>query len=421
MQRNPGEDGHGTGQAAGRRRVGEPVARLLLFLAFAALFLGVGIAFVSTRVYVEEADLFDADIRRVVHDLARSGGPHLRSKVHPLFVLFLNPLGVLLNGVIGRPRPAALLLNAGAAALGVVLFRELLIRLGVGRGGSTLWSVVFGLSASQLFFGAFPETYSFSGASLLLLFVAFAAPRPSSARCLGAALVSFGVTTTNLVAGVLLAWLRPPEGTRRYPPLARAAGFGCVVVAMAACLSLVQKRIAPATTLFFLPSSFSEEASYVALPRDAASFLRRAGDVTGSLLFTSLAAPGLHVEWPEGQPPMVRFGAWRLASWPHAALWVALLLAGVWGLLRRGRPNPLVRALLLWIAFNLGLHFLYGEALFLYSCHWTFAVLAVTAVGVEAGCPVRARPAVPALLTVMAGLQAWANGSLLVELHGLYR
>jgi hypothetical protein len=118
---------------------------------------------------------------------------------------------------------------------------------------------------------------------------------------------------------------------------------------------------------------------------------------------------------------MVRFGAWRLASWPHAALWVALLLAGVWGLLRRGRPNPLVRALLLWIAFNLGLHFLYGEALFLYSCHWTFAVLAVTAVGVEAGCPVRARPAVPALLTVMAGLQAWANGSLLVELHGLYR
>jgi hypothetical protein len=45
----------------------------------------------------------------------------------------------------------------------------------------------------------------------------------------------------------------------------------------------------------------------------------------------------------------------------------------------------------------------------------------VAAVGVEAGCPARARPAVPALLAAMAGLQAWANGSFLVELFALYR
>jgi hypothetical protein len=391
-------------------------------VAFAAVLFGVGLAFLSTRVYVEEADLFDADMRRVVHDLARDGGPHLRSKVHPLFVLFLNPLGLLLKAVIGRPRPAALLLNVVVAALAVVLFRELLIRLGVRRHRSTLWSAVFGLSASQIFFGVFPESYSFSGASLLLVFVAFAAPRPAWARCLAAALVSFGVTTTNLVAGVLLAWVRSPNGMSRARALARALGFACVVVVMAAALSLVQKWIAPTTALFFLPSSFSEETSYVVRPRDAASALRRARDLAETLLFSSLAAPELRVAWRDEEPPVTRFGAWRLAGWLHAACWVALLLAGWTAFWRRqSQSGALVRALLLWIAFNVGLHSLYGETFFLYSCHWTFAVLAVAAVGVEEGCPSWARPAVPSLVAAMAGLQAWANASFLVELYRLYR
>lgn len=398
-----------------------PVARLLLFLAFAALFLGVGLVFVSSRVYVEEADLFNADLRRVVHDLAREAGAHYRTKVHPLFVLFLNPLGVLLKQTVGRPRLAALVLNAAAAALGVVLFRELLVRLGVGRGRSTLWAVVFGLSASQLFFGIFPETFAFSGASLLLLFVAFAAPRPAWARCLAAALVSFGVTTTNLVAGVLLAWSRRPDGTSRSRALVRAACFGAAVVALAAGLSLVQRRIVPTAELFFLPSNFGEEASYVVWPEDAASALRRAGDLADSLLFSNLVAPELKVEGAGESPPKVRFGAWRLAGWSHAALWVVLLIVAGYGLWRRHSRGPLLPALLLWIAFNALLHSVYGEPFFLYSCHWTFAVLAVAAMGVEAGVAARIRPAVPVLLAAMAGLQAWTNGSFLVELLGLYR
>jgi hypothetical protein len=334
----------------------------------------------------------------------------------------LNPLGVLLKELIGRPRPAALLLNAAAGALGVVLFRELLIRLGVGRGRSTLWSMVFGLSASQLFFGVFPETYSFSGASLLLLFVVFATPRPAWARCLAAALVSLGMATTNLVAGVVLAYLRPPGTAGRHRALPRAVAFGGAVVVIVAALSLVQKRIFPGSTLFFLPSSYAEEASYMSWPQDGAALLRRAGDLTRSFLVANLAAPELRVERPAGVPPVTRFGSWRPAGWLHAAVWVALLLAGWSALRRRELPGrAIVQALLLWIAFNVGLHSLYGETLFLYSCHWTFAVLAVAAAAVEAGCPARARPAVPVLVGAMAGLQAWTNGSFLVELYRLYR
>jgi hypothetical protein len=403
-----------------RGRSREPVVRLLLFLAFAALFLGVGQEFVETRVYETEADLFSADVRRVVHDIARGAGRHYRTKVHPLFVLFLNPLGSLLKEVIGRPRLAALLLNAAAAAAGVVLFRELLIRLRVGRGRSTLWSVLFGLSASQVFFGAFPETFAFSGASLLLLFVVFAAPRTAWARSLAAALVSFGVTTTNLAAGAFLAWSRRPEGMSRPRAVVRVAVFASVVVALAAGLSVVQKRVAPGAELFFLPTSLGEEASYVVWPRDVASAVRRAGDLAESFLFSSLLAPRLLVERPEGLP-RVRFGSWRSVGWPHAALWVALLGVAACGLSRTRPAGPVLRALLLWIAFCALLHSVYGEPFFLYSCHWTFAVLAVAAVGVEAGCPARARPVVPVLLAAMAGLQAWANGSFLVELFALYR
>jgi hypothetical protein len=194
------------------------------------------------------------------------------------------------------------------------------------------------------------------------------------------------------------------------------------VIVIAALLSLVQKRMSPGTEVFFLPSSVAEEMSYLSTPRDAPAALRRVSDLARSFLLSNLAAPELRVTQPEGPPPVARFGALRPVGWVHAVLWIALLLAG--GMARWRRDllgRPLVRALLLWIAFNLGLHFFYGDILFLYSCHWTFAVLAVAAVAIEAGCPARARRAVPALLCLMAGLQAWANGALFIELHRLYR
>lgn len=405
-----------------RGRTSRLLGQLGLFVGVGALYFGIGLAFLETGVFLDDADLFDADIRRVVHDLARRDGWHYRTKVHPLFVLFFNPLGLALKTWLVRPRPVALLLNAAAAALGVVLFRELLARVGVERSRARLWTAVFILSASQLFFGVFPETFAFSGASLLLLFVVFAASHPSRPRAFLAALVAFGVTTVNLVAALLLVLLRQPAGTPPRKALGRVAAFGAAVVLTAMALSLVQKSYSSRTELFFLPSSYTEEADYTFRPQSVAAVVERAADLARSVLFTSLAAPSLAVRWPDKLPPLVRFGWWDLASAAHAVVWMGLVLAGVTAWRRREwRALPLVRALALWLGFNLAVYSFYGTTFFLYSSEWTFAVLALAACALEAGVGERRGRVASGALVALAGLQAWANGSLLLELHRLYR
>ena len=147
---------------------------LLAFGASLALYFGIGQALAPGRMF-ERPDLaLGTDVPRVIADLTRFEANHYRTKVHPLFVILLNPLGLALKELLGAPRPAALLLNAGAGALGVALFHLLLRRLGVAWIRAILWTALFALSSSQLFFGSIPETYAFSGASLLLLFVMFA-------------------------------------------------------------------------------------------------------------------------------------------------------------------------------------------------------------------------------------------------------
>jgi hypothetical protein len=404
------------------RRAKAILARVALFVAVAAVYFGIGMAFIETQVFSNDADLFDADMRRVVHDIARRDGVHYRTKVHPLFVLFFNPIGVFLKTWMVRPRAVAVLLNAAAAALGVVLFRELLIRLGMKPGRAGLWTAVFALSASQVFFGVFPETFAFSAAGLLLLFVTFSAKTPSRLGVFLSSLVAFGITTVNLVASLLLSILRQPPGTPPRRAVGRAITLGAAVVAAAVALSLVQKAYAPSTEVFFLPSSLAEEATYTSRPQSVGAAAVRAGDLVRSALFTSLAASALAIRRPADLPPVTRFGGWSVASAIHALVWLALLLGGAraWRL-RQWRGQPLVRALVLWVAFNLALYSFYGTTFFLYSGQWTFAVLALAASALEDGLSDRHRRASAIALLALVSLQLWTNGALLLELHRLYR
>ena len=52
----------------------------------------------------ERADLaLGADVPRVIADLTRFEANHYRTKVHPLFVILLNPPGALLKELLGAP------------------------------------------------------------------------------------------------------------------------------------------------------------------------------------------------------------------------------------------------------------------------------------------------------------------------------
>jgi hypothetical protein len=417
-----------------RSRVRLGRSPLVLGSAFFLLYLGWGLTFFlrAARVFYFTDQVFDADIPTRIMDLARFGGPH-RTRLHPLFALLLNPIGQAVRaglraaGVDQSGRVTAILMTALAGAAGVALFHVLLRRFGLDSRLAWLWSVLFGLSSSQLFFGCMPESFVFSALSLLVLFALSAPPLPRPAALVLAGVASFGMAVTNLAAALLVQASSLPWGRPR-PALRRLVVFGLGVVLLTALLSLVQLWVYPGSSPFFLPTSLHRDDLLSFVVSDCPSEIaERGGEVIGHLFFANLVAPRLEVNEPGGFRTEVDFAplsfeSLRAGGLVHGFVWAGLLLAGLLSQGGRGLNRWPVTGLLLWLALHGALHFVFGTSLFLYSCQWTFAVVALGAFSLDplvAGRPARRR-ALLVLLLLLIGIEAFSNTGFLLEILRLF-
>jgi len=368
---------------------------------------------------------FDADLELWTIDLARPQGPHERTRIHPISVLLLNPAGSALRGPLrmaGAERTAWLasgLLCAVAGGIAVGAFRALLARLGVARSRARLWTLLFGCSATQIFFSAVPESYAFSALSLVLVFVVAAGRDSSPLARVAAGVFSFGITATNLVAvglaSATAAARRRPGGRLR----ACTVELGAVLLTTAA-LSLAQRAVYPTAPLFFVPGPLPPgQAEGIAVPPTVGAALARAAAVASHLGFTGLAAPRLMVGLDANGHTIVDFAKTAIltptpAAAGHWLLWALVLVQAGRGL-TSAAPTPATRALALWLGFEAALHLFFGTSLFLYSGHWVFAVVALAAAGLEVR-PFGAPRVTAAALLALLGLQLAANATLVRQL-----
>jgi hypothetical protein len=382
----------------------------LIFFLFFALYLLLSSAFLLKTSVFSNYVLFNTDIPRVIGDMTIFGGDHYRTKVHPLYVLLVNPLGSSLVRVIGSELGTATLLNSFLGAAGVLLSFIFFSQYMEKVFDAWLLAFVFGMSASQLIFGILPETASLAVCSLIVTYTLFVVSlKKSRANFLPwvlAGVFTLGVTTTNFVQTLICFGIcsflasdgrRPPEspvraGRGNFKPGTwlrwglRVAGFVTAVVLVTAGLALLQRAIYPSASLFFLPESYSEDLHYV----DLTAF-RKPLEVLGQLLkhflVINFIAPSPHlVSGPPGSLPAVDF---RVSTFhPYGIVALALWIAW-WA--RRGlnfRPagkapgfsSALILGFLLCLGFNLALHSIYGlDDMFLYTGNFTFPVLGILA------------------------------------------
>ena len=393
----------------------------------------------APRLFVHLDQVFDADLGLWTIDLARPQGPHGRTLVHPLAVLFFNPLGSALRwllqaaGVGFAARLSASLLCAAGGGAAVGAFRLLLHRLGVAPARARAWALVFALSASQVVFSALPESFVFSALGLVVVYTVAANPGAREWSRVAAGVFAFGVTVTNLGAVALArsAGLSWRESTRR---AAAVVGRHVVLVLLlAAALSLVQVAVYPTAHVFFRPEPLGSayRLAVEGLPSPGA-VARRGLEVASHLGFVCLAAPRVTVRVTDESGTKVDFPprpwrALRPAGGVHAVLWGLLLLGGahgVRGALAAGndRRRGILAALVGWLVLQAALHLVFGTSLFLYSAHWTFAVVVLTAVGVEStlrSSGKRAGLLMVALCAVVV-LQALANAALVADILRLF-
>lgn len=390
------------------------IASCAVFFIFWAFYFQLGSWMAATGLLDIPHDvLFGADIKRNVDDIANFRAEHWRTRTHPMFVLFFNPPGEVLKHLAGSAATAAILLNSASGALcagaSVALFRRLMLPLST----AVLMSCLLGLTAAHVFFGSIPETYIFSAAGLILHYIAFVR-RPGALRYfVPLGVFSLGVLVTNFAQGGILFFFSLP---RRQAPryyLTRMALYGGSVLGVSGALNVAQKVVHPETGLFFLPRVVTYEMKFVdsSRPVDRA---KRIGFLAEHLILLNVVAPRPDVS--DSHPPSVTFEPHhppRLHAPGMAAmaLWLTLVARSAWNVARRGLlGDPLCKALLACMGFNLVLHSVYGYPFFLYVCNWTAASVVLVARSI--GGPAKAAwPAAGtnALLTALVALLATNN------------
>ena len=433
LQGEPGEP-----QPRGRpgRKPARVIAAALGFTGFFATYLYFGSAIARTGILHYFNVLFQADCPRVIADLTSTDTEHYRTAVHPLFVLFFNPIGVLLARAIGSQELAGRLLCSTFGAATVVLAAEFFIASGLGVVRSWLWACVLGFSSAQLFWASAPESFVFSSAALALMGLVTVVRRDRLAASVAAGVLVLGITLSNFAQAILLfrAGARPGRGR-----MARVGLFAAVVLGCAIVLSIAQKLLYPTAVWFFVATPYAEDVGYLARLDAPALVAERGAIVADHLVVFNVVAPRPHVVpldatltdalvrnvrtlLPARSPPLaLTFGANGLATmyregYMAALLWIVLIVLAVVRA-RKSRLAPIQSALLLCVAFNGVLHFVYGDALFLYAPDWTFAAVASVALALGNAGGRAGNLALGALIALLASNDL----ALMRDVVGLYR
>lgn len=343
---------------------------------------------------------FESDPRRV-YDLGldRKSIQHHSTSHHPLFSLFYFPPIFLMTEGLGLDGAAATgILLALVAALWLALAYMTLRLLGLKRIDSAVFTALMTTSAAAMFWFPVPETFSFGALTLMAVIAAAAMieKRGGAPAWFFIAIAAFSMTmtTTNWLAGLSLLFVFLPwiVATRR--------AAESMILVLAAWT--VQHTIFPEADTFLnifrgseVDYVFNEEALGI-LPKLIAFF------------FHGIVMPDISVAYGYRltvQPKLP--GEGDVHSLFAAALWAALLAAGLWGAVTRTKKNGLARSkaaivLGLAIAGQFLITILFGIESFLYSAH--FAPLLVLLAAFSALTPARliATPLAAALALLLA-------------------
>jgi hypothetical protein len=371
---------------------------LLLFSFFAGLYFGWGIALGKAGAYGYLNAALNADHERVISDLTDVNGYHGRTDVHPLFVLFLNPIGLLLSKSFGSALTAAVLINSVAGALCVVLAYAFFKRSGLNGFTAAAFATILGFSATHLFFGSTPETWIFAAAGVVLLFfLALVRPGRTSAF-LPAGIFAVGMLTSNLAPAVIAFGAGIYKRVSGKLLLAKVFFFGLAVTACVAVLSVLQKLLYPSSTVFFLPGVYRNEFSaYAPIIRywgelGPGYFSARTAELIGVMFLYNVVAPDAVVRWYSAGKyclPLRPFVNVDLpgSSLPGlfaAAFWLALLIWAGYSFVRhRENREPVLIGLLLTVLFYVAFYLIYGTTLYVYAISTAFPLLAAAALALR--------------------------------------
>lgn len=310
--------------------------------------------------------------------------PYSRS-VHPLVLLILRPvvgvLGLLLHGIF---LPAALIAVAASGAACVFLIWSLTKNATQNKTYSLIVASLFGLSTTQLMFGALIEVYIFSALLLIAFILLIQREKTPISALTFLGVLTTGLTLLNLIQNLIALFVFRPN-------LKIFFRYVSLVLSLVIALSIMNNFIYPnANPLFFIPENVGKEETNL---HNVSVY--RIALVVREIFIYSEVAPSTIVLTDRTRYPRFWFSTQiigrrnkitnsfsefdNLLGTISAYCWVILIsisaILFLWKFYRKRQMTRTALALILILAFNLLFHLRYGSELFLYTPHIFYALI----------------------------------------------
>lgn len=321
--------------------------------------------------------IFGMDTKRVITDITQIYANHYRADVHPLFILFVQPIYMIINGIVLNKQLAIIIITSFVSSLSVLLINKILNNSGKNKKINIIISLIYLFSFSNIIFTATPETYNFSALSLLLLWYYYIHKKDKYNKysniiliVLGILSFSFTITNVSIFCIVLLLLL-----IEKKINIKKAIKI-CVLITIAATvLNVGQKIIWNNTPLYFKTSIKSEKNLYSS--KD--SIIKKSINVIKNDYLNPIISSNIHLEIDNGSTYNNKNYSLQFNN--QGILKIMLLIifyifTGILYIKNFKRNKTINIGLTLSIAFNTILHLVYGNnESFLYSLHFLYLII----------------------------------------------
>lgn len=344
----------------------------VLFLIFFVFYLFLGIFLSYHYDFKNNYDLlFDSDTARVISDFSNILGDHYRIKVHPLYVILVQPIILLLNSITMDSMLSLIIFSSAVSALSVVLVYLIGSIFTNNYKVKILVSLIFGFAFTNFIYSAGIEVYNVASLFLLLLWYhvirIFKAETISKKDMwilvlLGITSVAFTITNYFIFLIVSLVLL-----LSRKIKFSKLLGINVLVVILVVFLSYFQNLVWNNTSLVYkFDDNFKEEESYT----NYNVTFDKAKEVLKNSYINPLVSSEITLNNYEVEGDILSFGKTSPLSIVVFCVFYGLILYFV---VKYFKKNLLLNVgVILALCFNTCLHLVYGSNSFLYSCHFLY-------------------------------------------------
>ena len=344
----------------------------ILFLSFFVFYLILGIFLSYHYDFRNNYNLlFDSDTARVINDFSNILGDHYRIRVHPLYVILVQPIILFLNSITMDSMLSLIVFSSVVSALSVVLVYLIGSIFTNNHKVKILISLIFGFAFTNFIYSAGIEVYNVASLFLLLLwyYVAKIFKSDNVSKKDMVILVLLGITSaaftiTNYFIFLIISLILLLSKKIKFSKL---LGINVLVVILVVTLSYFQNMVWNNTALVYhFDDNFKEEENYT----NYNITFDKAKEVLKNGYINPLVSSEITLNNYEIEGNILSFGQTSLLSIVVFCVFYGLIL---YFLIKYFKKNLLLNiGVMLALCFNTCLHLVYGSNSFLYSCHFLY-------------------------------------------------